>query len=65
MCVADRRSPAHALGNRPAYLAPARGKVKVNSITLDARDGAAVNDEPTLTIEALADLPRGVMEGSL
>ena len=55
----------HNLGDRLAYLVPARGKVKVNGVTLEARDGAAVKDEPVLTIEVLeeaelvlADLPR-------
>ncbi len=55
----------HRLGDRLAYLVPARGKVKVNGLTLDARDGAAVKDEEVLTIEVLeeaelilADLPR-------
>lgn len=54
----------HQLGDRLAYLVPARGKVRVNGVTLDARDGAAVKDEPLLTIEVLeeaelilADLP--------
>lgn len=55
----------HRLGDRLAYLVPARGKVKVNGLTLEARDGAAVKDEDVLTIEVLeeaelilADLPR-------
>ncbi|MFV3077847.1 pirin family protein [Niveispirillum fermenti] len=55
----------HRLGDRLAYLVPARGKVKVNGQTLEARDGAAVRDEEVLTIEVLeeaelilADLPR-------
>lgn len=55
----------HMLGDRLAYLVPARGKVKVNGVEVDARDGAAIKDEPVLTIEALeeteillADLPK-------
>ena len=55
----------HQLGDRLAYLVPAKGRVKVNGVTVDARDGAAIKAEPTLTIEALdeaeillADLPQ-------
>ncbi|QJE73319.1 pirin family protein [Aerophototrophica crusticola] len=55
----------HELGDRLAYLVPARGKVRVNGVEIDARDGAAIRGEPTLTIEALeeaeillADLPQ-------
>ncbi|WP_114395109.1 pirin family protein [Oleisolibacter albus] len=54
----------HELGRRLAYLVPARGRVKVNGVEIDARDGAAIRDEAVLTIEALdeaeillADLP--------
>lgn len=58
------RTVTYQLGDRLAYLVPARGKVRVNGVEIDARDGAAIKDEPTLTIEAveeaeilLADLP--------
>ena len=40
---------------RQAYLVPARGRIAVNGVRLDARDGAALRDEPTLCIEALDD----------
>jgi hypothetical protein len=40
---------------RHAYLAASTGEVDVNGVTLAARDGAAIVDEPTLTIRALAD----------
>jgi len=40
---------------RHAYLAAAAGEVEVNGVTLAARDGAAIVDEPALTIRALAD----------
>jgi len=40
---------------RHAYLVPAVGAVEVNGIRLDARDGAAVRDEPVLRIKALQD----------
>ena len=37
---------------RHAYLVPAHGEVEVNGVTLNARDGAAIKDEPVLTIRA-------------
>ena len=40
---------------RHAYLVSAQGEVEVNGVTLNARDGAAIKDEPTLTIRAKAD----------
>jgi len=40
---------------RHAYLVPAVGAVEVNGVRLDARDGAAVRDEPVLRIKALQD----------
>ncbi len=40
---------------RHAYLVPAKGKVEVNGTVLDARDGAAIKDEPVLTITASED----------
>jgi redox-sensitive bicupin YhaK (pirin superfamily) len=40
---------------RHAYLVPAVGAVEVNGVRLDARDGAAVRDEPVLRIKALED----------
>jgi redox-sensitive bicupin YhaK (pirin superfamily) len=40
---------------RHAYLVPASGAVEVNGIRLDARDGAAIRDEATLEVRALAD----------
>ncbi len=38
-----------------AYLVPARGRVEVNGLTLEARDGAAITGETVLTITALED----------
>ncbi len=38
-----------------AYLVPAVGKIEVNGVTLDARDGAAIRDESKIAIKALAD----------
>jgi redox-sensitive bicupin YhaK (pirin superfamily) len=40
---------------RHAYLVPAVGAVEVNGVRLDARDGAAVHDEPLLKVTALED----------
>ncbi len=64
------RTPARVLGaslragervtyaldaGRSAYLVPAVGSVSVNGVALAARDGAAIRDEPALTITALDD----------
>ena len=47
---------AYDLGEgRHGYLAVAKGKVRLGALTLDARDGAAIRDEPSLSIEALED----------
>src|SRR5437763_11412649 len=40
---------------RNAYLVPAAGAVEVNGTRLEARDGAAIRDEPELRISATAD----------
>lgn len=40
---------------RRAYLVPAVGQVEVNGVALNARDGAGIKDEPTLTVTARAD----------
>lgn len=40
---------------RHAYLVPAKGSVEVNGVKLDARDGAAIRNEPKLTVKALED----------
>jgi len=40
---------------RHGYLVPATGKVEVNGIALDARDGAAIKDVDVLTVKALED----------
>jgi quercetin 2,3-dioxygenase len=41
--------------DRRAYLVPAFGAIEVNGVRLDARDGAAIADEPNLTVKALED----------
>ena len=46
----------YALGDqRYGYLVPAKGAVELNGVKLDARDGAAIRDEPKLQITALED----------
>jgi len=46
----------YALGaERHAYLVPAVGAVEVNGVRLEARDGAAIRDEPVLRVKALED----------
>lgn len=40
---------------RRAYLVPAVGRVEINGMSLDARDGAAIVDEAEITITALTD----------
>ena len=47
---------AYEVGERRyLYLAPATGKVLVNGLQIDARDGAAIKDVRRLTITALQD----------
>jgi len=41
--------------SRHLYLVPAKGAVKVNGVWLEARDGAAIDDETLLKITALED----------
>jgi redox-sensitive bicupin YhaK (pirin superfamily) len=46
----------YAIGQgRHAYLALAQGSVDVNGVRLNARDGAAISDETTLTLTASQD----------
>ncbi|MDQ7247339.1 pirin family protein [Dongia sedimenti] len=42
-------------GKRHAYLVPAKGKVEVNGVALDARDGAAIAEVETIRVTALED----------
>ena len=49
-------SLTYSLGDgRRAYLVPAVGAVEVNGVALNARDGAAIKDEPVLRIRAIED----------
>ena len=40
---------------RHGYLVPAVGSVEVNGVAIQARDGAAVRDEPVIRVKALED----------
>jgi redox-sensitive bicupin YhaK (pirin superfamily) len=42
-------------GKRHAYLVPAKGKVEVNGVALDARDGAAIAEVETIRVTAVED----------
>lgn len=41
--------------SRLGYLVPATGRIKVNGVEVNARDGIAIKDETVLRIEALED----------
>jgi redox-sensitive bicupin YhaK (pirin superfamily) len=46
----------YALGaDRHAYLVPASGKIEINGVPANARDGIAISDTETLTVTALED----------
>jgi quercetin 2,3-dioxygenase len=50
------QSVTYALGaGRHAYLALTSGELEVNGVKLNARDGAAIADEPRLEVKALSD----------
>jgi len=42
-------------GDRFGYLVPAKGAVEINGIRLEARDGAAIRNEGTITVKAIDD----------
>jgi quercetin 2,3-dioxygenase len=42
-------------GKRHAYLVPAKGKVEVNGVALNARDGAAIAEVDTIRVTAVED----------
>ncbi|MGH6781791.1 MAG: pirin family protein [Sphingomonadaceae bacterium] len=49
-------STTYAIGaDRRGYLVPAKGRVTVNDVAVDARDGAAIRDVDTITVTALDD----------
>ncbi|UYY60046.1 pirin family protein [Sphingomonas sp. S2-65] len=41
--------------DRKAYLVPATGKIEIDGVTVNARDGAAISDVAVLTVTALED----------
>jgi redox-sensitive bicupin YhaK (pirin superfamily) len=41
--------------DRHAYLVPATGRIEVNGVSANARDGIAISDTETLTVTALED----------
>ena len=46
----------YSLGKtRHGYLVPAKGSVEVNGVALNARDGAAMREEPVVQVRALED----------
>ncbi|MCH8037973.1 MAG: pirin family protein [Proteobacteria bacterium] len=50
------RSVSHRLdAGRRAYLVPARGRVRVNGVIAEARDGVTIAEETEITITALED----------
>jgi quercetin 2,3-dioxygenase len=54
--IAAGETIAYALApGRHAYLVPAKGQVRVNGITVNERDGAAIKDEALITVEAISD----------
>ena len=49
-------SAEYPLGaDRHAYLVPATGKIEINGVAANARDGVAISDTETLTVTALED----------
>ncbi|MBB5712842.1 pirin family protein [Sphingomonas xinjiangensis] len=41
--------------DRKAYLVPATGKIEIDGVTVNARDGAAISDVATLKVTAIED----------
>jgi len=52
---AGERAEYDADKARHLYLVPATGRVEVNGVSVNARDGAAIRNEAKLTITALED----------
>jgi hypothetical protein len=50
-----QRVSHHLEAGRKAYLVPARGRVQVNDVIAEARDGVTVAEETEITITALDD----------
>ncbi len=52
---AGRRVSHRLDAGRKAYLVPARGRVRVNDVIAEARDGVTITEETEITITALED----------
>ena len=50
-----QRVSHHLEAGRQAYLVPARGRVRVNDVIAEARDGVTIRAETEITIEAMED----------
>ncbi|RPF72281.1 pirin family protein [Aurantiacibacter spongiae] len=53
--IAAGETLRYDLGGRKGYLVPATGRLEVNGIAVDTRDGAAIDDVDELAIKALED----------
>jgi quercetin 2,3-dioxygenase len=51
-------------GARHLYLVPAVGRIEVNGVAVNARDGAAIRNEQTLKITALEDSELGLVDAA-
>ena len=52
-------------GERLGYLVPASGRVEINGVTLEARDGAAISNESTIRVTALEDAELVLVDSSV
>ena len=52
-------------GKRLGYLVPASGRVEINGLTLEARDGAAISNENTIRVTALEDAELVLVDSSV
>jgi len=52
-------------GKRLGYLVPASGRVEINGLTLEARDGAAISNEDTIRVTALEDAELVLVDSSV
>jgi hypothetical protein len=49
------RRPNTRSAKRHGYPVPAKGSVEINGVALNARDGAAIREEPVGKVRALED----------
>jgi len=52
-------------GERLGYLVPATGRVEINGVTLEARDGAAISNESSIRVTALEDAELVLVDSSV